>query len=583
MNRNKKWILPVIALLLASVWSYAQTATSSTHTTVQNIKLGPFSGNYFKPIVADGGGLIYREFQTNEYKILSTTVSETNTANMRLFLSDVNLGANSFIQLISLYDNGTQRLDNKSIEDWYYSSAFFNGDAVEVQLWVAPGDNNVMLKVASTFAIEGFLGSPESQCGTTDDRVASSDKKVGRLMPVGCTGWQISNGRFVTAGHCTGNMSIMEFNVPSSTSNGTTVAASPSNQYPVVANSIVFQNTTGTGNDWCTYNVNPNSNTGKLPNEANGVFNAFDQTYFRCTKDVLPGTSGSTTRITGFGVDFVPSGTGGGPCSGCNASSQTNQTSAGPFVSETGSTTAVGLNYTVDTEGGNSGSPVIINNTLNTVGIHTNAGCVTNNANPGANAGTSFEEDDLETAVQNALGTGHLYIDENHPSATASGTVMRPYKTVNAAVTAAAANNTLNIVEGAYTETVITTKTLVMRAPVGLVVIGPSAFANLETRYEEQGNETSSNSASSTNDVAVMPNPFANNFTMTLDLNSERRCSAYITNMAGAVVKVVFSDKVFDQGQQQISVDCSELADGSYFIVVNDGEKILRSKINKLN
>lgn len=39
--------------------------------------------------------------------------------------------------------------------------------------------------------LQQLEGGQESICGTTDDRVASSNVRVGRIMPIGCTGWQM--------------------------------------------------------------------------------------------------------------------------------------------------------------------------------------------------------------------------------------------------------------------------------------------------------------------------------------------------------------------------------------------------------
>ena len=65
----------------------------------------------------------------------------------------------------------------------------------------------------------------ESICGANDDRVASSNPRAGRIMPIGCTGWMIPGGAFLTAGHCAlSTAQTVEFNVPASLSNGTTVA-----------------------------------------------------------------------------------------------------------------------------------------------------------------------------------------------------------------------------------------------------------------------------------------------------------------------------------------------------------------------
>jgi len=39
-------------------------------------------------------------------------------------------------------------------------------------------------------------------CGPTDDRVLSFDLRQGRLKPIGCTAWLISEDVFLTAAHC---------------------------------------------------------------------------------------------------------------------------------------------------------------------------------------------------------------------------------------------------------------------------------------------------------------------------------------------------------------------------------------------
>ena len=97
----------------------------------------------------------------------------------------------------------------------------------------------------------------EAICGSTDDRVASANPRAGRIMPVGCTGWLIDGGSLLSAGHCIGtDFQTVEFNVPASLANGTTVAPPVRDQYRVVAGSIVSQNG-GVGNDWAVFQVLP--------------------------------------------------------------------------------------------------------------------------------------------------------------------------------------------------------------------------------------------------------------------------------------------------------------------------------------
>ena len=89
-------------------------------------------------------------------------------------------------------------------------------------------------------------------------------------------------------------MQTVEFNVPASQANGTTVSPPVRDQYRVIAGSIVTQNT-GIGNDWAIFAVLPNTQTGLLPAAAQGA-------TFQLSNTQNP----ANVRITGFGVDGPP-------------------------------------------------------------------------------------------------------------------------------------------------------------------------------------------------------------------------------------------------------------------------------------
>ena len=118
----------------------------------------------------------------------------------------------------------------------------------------------------------------------------------------------------------------------------------------------------GIGNDWGVFEVFANSVTGMMPIDAQGA-------HFELVQDLGP----PTIRITGFGVDFNN-----------GDRNQTQQTHAGPNAGSSGTT----MRYQTDTEGGNSGSPVIDEATGNAVGVHTHGGCSTGGG--GNNSGTSL-------------------------------------------------------------------------------------------------------------------------------------------------------------------------------------------------
>src|SRR4051794_9980257 len=56
-----------------------------------------------------------------------------NAPWLRLHFSNQNLGRQSFITITSPQDGAQQRLDATSMKQWQQKSAFFNGEAVEVE------------------------------------------------------------------------------------------------------------------------------------------------------------------------------------------------------------------------------------------------------------------------------------------------------------------------------------------------------------------------------------------------------------------------------------------------------------------
>ena len=357
-------------------------------------------------------------------------VSIPGAAWLQLQFSHVQLGQGGTLTITSAVGD-RQSFSQATLEAWGGLTAIFNGSELRVILTPGPGATEpVVARVGNIIIglppdVEGaaeealrpltqllgtdfrrFIpedarrprprtegatpGQPEAICGATDDRVASNNPPSGRIMPVGCTGWLIGGRTLLTAGHCTGaSMQTVEFNVPASQANGTTVSPPVRDQYRVTAGSIVTQNT-GIGNDWAIFTVLPNTETGLLPAAAQGA-------TFQLSNTQNP----ANVRITGFGVDGPPPGPG---CMTCDfgaqgprdTTNQTQQTHVGTLRTNTGGANTGTLRYDVDTQGGNSGSPVIVEGSNVAIGIHTNGGCATTG---GTNAGTSFRNQALWTAA----------------------------------------------------------------------------------------------------------------------------------------------------------------------------------------
>lgn len=405
---------------------------------------------------------------------------------LRVHFGEVNLGSKSQIVVTSLEDGAQQALDAISLQEWGNSSAYFNGDAVSVELNVAAEDEGVFYEIDEVMVGEWATGqpsdgmsspniAPDSVCGATDDRTASSNPAVGRIVPVGCTGWIVSNGALLTAGHCnTGSMTTIEFNVPASSSSGTVRHPGPQDQYPIVG--MIVSSNGGSGNDWAVFGAGKNA----PPAPATPQLPALRQdAFFRLSAGLIP----SNVVVTGYGVD------GPAPCfgdsrqPGCtssapprNAASQTQQTHSGPSLGLTGTH----WEYRVDTEGANSGSPIHVVGDI-AVGVHTHGSGSTcpsgPKATPGAsNGGTAFNNTALATAIEQfptqVVGQDVVYVDRGHPSGQTIGTVFSPFRSVTAGVNVVQNNGIVSIVKGTYDETLTISRKMTLTAPVGLVTIG---------------------------------------------------------------------------------------------------------------
>jgi V8-like Glu-specific endopeptidase len=323
---------------------------------------------------------------------------------MRLSFAEVELsgdlfaGTGSILRLTSVRDGAVQELNELHVTQWRQTSAYFNGDMVLVEVLAHPGTgaNRVVLEAVTA----GEEPKEDSQCGPTDDRVLSSDPRAARILPIGCTGWLIDDcaSCALTAGHCTSGTQVLQFNVPLSTSGGSIVSPPPQDQYAVDPASLQSNGGQGVGDDWGYYGCFPNSNTGLTPFEAQGA---------RYTlASAPPYNSNENIRITGYGVDSSPS-----------SHNQVQQTNAGQWVTSTSTT----VQYKADTEGGNSGSPVIHDPSGVAIGIHTHGGCSTGGS--GQNSGTASTHSGLQAALASPLGIceGSINIVGSLPSVIVPG------------------------------------------------------------------------------------------------------------------------------------------------------------------
>jgi Trypsin len=295
--------------------------------------------------------------------------------------------------LTSVEDGAQQRLNARCLAEWSERSAYFNGDRVLVEVLAEPGTGESRVHLSGVTA--GLPQYPlETQCGPTDDRVPSNDPRQGRIVPIGCTGWMIDDCKhcFLTAGHCTGSsLQTVEFNVPlSDPVTGANHHPPPEDQYAVDTSSVQTNGGQGTGNDWGYFGVFANPNTGLTPYEAMG------DAYQVIGETLPPFVPGDTLRITGYGNDFNDP-----------AYDNAQQTSTGTWVTFSGTL----IQYQVDTEGGNSGSPVLHELTGLPIAIHTHGGCSTSGS--GQNSGTALTHAGLQAALADPHGVCALAAGED--------------------------------------------------------------------------------------------------------------------------------------------------------------------------
>ena len=315
--------------------------------------------------------------------VYSQQVQVPDAAWLRLTFSQVILGVDprtgeeASLRITSLLDGASQTHTSATLGQWNHTTAYFNGDTVTVELIVGPNATPSQVVIDEVLVGPAQGGGIESQCGPTDDRLPSTDDRAARILPIGCTGWLINDAAncFLTAGHCTGGLDVIQFNVPLSSAGGNLQHPGPEDQYSVDATSTQSV-AGGIGNDWAYFGCFANTETGLTPGAAQGV------SYVLAA--AAPPVAGQMIRITGYGVDSTPS-----------AWNQIQQTHAGPYALLNGNQ----IGYQTDTEGGNSGSAAVDETTGLAIGIHTNGGCFSS-----YNSGTAIHNGGLQNALANPQG-----------------------------------------------------------------------------------------------------------------------------------------------------------------------------------
>jgi len=332
-------------------------------------------------------------YDSGDTKLVDTVICHRGAPWIQLDLSRTQLSANAKLVLVG--ETATQELDASALAANGYSAAF-DGSCVELDL-VTPGalrgrggrggggQHSRVVVSAIKAGVCDDDPNGQSICGDADDRQRSDDVRAGRIG--GCTGWLISEDIFVQAGHC---------GTPSSSSRihfiDTAGSAPAEDQYAVDVASYQGVNG-GVGNDWGAGRLLPNASTGLLPGVAQSAKCDGEGCGWYNIGTVPAQTDGNNIRITGYGTAATLS--------------RYQKTHLGALVT----IGATHLSYVPDTTGGNSGSPVIHEETGDAIGIHTHGGC---SSTGGSNSGTRIDKPEFAAHINSLLG--------GDPSPTASPT-----------------------------------------------------------------------------------------------------------------------------------------------------------------
>lgn len=320
------------------------------------------------PYAYDTGWLQPAPGANGESVLASTTVLLQGARWVRLRFQAAQLAPGVRLRIASLIDGAVQELDGVDAQRWAQTSAYFNGDGVQLELVAAPGAAPSRVVLHSLWAPPQSI-TALSICGAQDDRTLSSDARVARLLPVGCTGWIFDDAAhcMASAGHCaTTELQVAQFEVPLSDWSGAMQHPPPEHQYAIDPASVQ-KRSAGVGMDWAYFGCFPNSNSELTPHQT-------QQAAF--TLASTPSAAPSAVRVTGFGVDFDSL-----------SASRAQQTHLATLDSQSGTI----LRHTADTTGGSSGSPMVDEASGAVIGVHTHGGC---NPPPNINAnnGTGVQE-----------------------------------------------------------------------------------------------------------------------------------------------------------------------------------------------
>lgn len=222
---------------------------------------------------------------------------------------------------------------------------------------------SLLLTVLTTSLISTV--SLADMCGPTDDRVLSSDPKIGRLSRdgknYGCTVTMISAKCGITSGTCTPNAAFAEFNPPLSVG-GVAMPSRAEDSYRLDLSFYEFEETKKIGENWGVIKFEKNPVTNRYPGEVQGFYNLISKKIDK----------NAPIRVVSYGGD-----------NSSETKTFAQQTSKGLATKPGIFLLPTIIEFNADTGWASSGSPIISEETNEVAGINTHGGCEVRLSNTG--------------------------------------------------------------------------------------------------------------------------------------------------------------------------------------------------------
>ncbi|MFN8344164.1 MAG: T9SS type A sorting domain-containing protein [Spirosomataceae bacterium] len=535
-----------------------------------------------------------------------TQVTRPNTTFLRLYFAGTQLGESSYLVLEG-NDGTRQELRKQDLENWHYSSAYFNGQSVNVLLFTATGDWNVVnisgIKVSDEPTNKARQAATPQQ--TARQAAATSvtspyAKAVGRFTngtEAYGTGWIAPNGAIVTSQKVAYDINykgfdVIEFNVPLSVA--TTVQhPAPQDQYPVeYRNTDGYQQFKFMGDinrpfraHWGVVEALPNG-TGLRPGERG-------QEYFRIA------TNPSNYTIDAMGdvpVDLLhyasqlPFGNLAGL--GTHRTLQLTQTAllkqhthlAPPENADFADRDLFVLYNMPPFTGSHEGAPIAYEGSNVAIGVHNEI----EENNPAY--GLGFRDDDFRNGLARFFSNNVAFVDPEGLYDPGTGEIHKPFRTENKAARDAPAGAQVYFARGEYYGPSTFNRPMTLRAPVGKVTMGlPFSSARKAVGSTVSAQRPASSldrkSAETAEKVQVYPNPFREHTQIKYPFAAEGPVSVHIVDMTGVSV-AVFHLKSAATDVNEVQWNGTDrngmpVPPGLYLVKVNNGRQTFTTKVLK--